>query len=830
MLAETHRRVWCLPAMRVAHVAGALVMLATVTTAAADELQSALGMPLFESSHSVDVSVKDGVAVYKVQRVFSNPGTVADEARVDIDLPYGAAATGLRIRARHRWFEGELMEAEKAAALYRELTGRGRWEPKDPALLYWDSADKLKLQVFPVLPGSTSTVEYTLTVPTRYSGGRVFLSYPRLSDEAAPNLATPVFHVRPGWGDATTIVKVDGKRVSRDAPLVLGPVVEPAWMRTIELDGAGGSHVSSVVEIDETAASKKTYAKAKLTLDLEHTYKSDLRISLYTPANVEVPVFGGDGGSANDVRGTFELALPAGTTGAGLWRLVVSDLAALDAGTLESWQLQLVGAGAPPAQAAADTPVFIPDAPENASDGGVAMIELEPPAMTELAARLGRVIASPAHAFGRLEIDVAPELRPLPKAAQVVFVIDASHTMSARGIDMQLAVARAYLAHVADAEVEVVLYRRFATRLFGSFAAARDFDARVEAARKAGKLEPGNGSALDEGARLAASVLAGRKGPPRIVMLTDDLLRQRWTNAAALAALKAAPAATVVHIVKADPGEAGDEPTLARDDTHALSPIALAHRGILVEGSDLAPTEHKRLVPIALGLVRPVQIDHFKIVGLEGDSDDRAPAVLREGSGVRIVVDGKAAPATVELVGMVWGDKFRRVVSADAAFSRAAAGWVFSEDDHDQLSPAEMMKVAMMGRAVSPVTSYLAIEPGVRPSTIGLERSGFGVGSGRGGMRGRTASMGVRSPRIPPQPRQLMEAAIKACVKKHAPPAGWKVRLGIESTYDEVVDVQLEAGETLAVAPCLLEAAWGIRLTAEYDQRRERFSFEISMP
>ena len=82
-------------------------------------------------------------------------------------------------------------------------------------------------------PGSTSTVEYTLTVPTRYSGGRVFLSYPRLSDEAAENLATPVFHIRPGWGDATTMVKVDGKRVSRDAPIVLGPVVEPAWMREL---------------------------------------------------------------------------------------------------------------------------------------------------------------------------------------------------------------------------------------------------------------------------------------------------------------------------------------------------------------------------------------------------------------------------------------------------------------------------------------------------------------------------------------------------------------------------------------------------------------------
>jgi hypothetical protein len=54
----------------------------------------------------------DGVAVYKVRRVFANAGTVADEAGLEIDLPYGAAATGLRIRARSRWYDGELLERE----------------------------------------------------------------------------------------------------------------------------------------------------------------------------------------------------------------------------------------------------------------------------------------------------------------------------------------------------------------------------------------------------------------------------------------------------------------------------------------------------------------------------------------------------------------------------------------------------------------------------------------------------------------------------------------------------------------------------------------------
>ncbi len=809
------------------HLAGLILASLLAVPAAADELSSALEQPLFEASHSVDVTVKDGIAVYKVRRVFANPGTIADEARLDIDLPYGAAATGLRIRARSQWFEGELMEAEQAMKLYQELTGRGPWKPKDPAILYWRWADKLALQVFPVLPGSTSTVEYTLTVPTRYSGGRVFLSYPRQAAEAAPNLATPVLTVRPAWANATTMMKVDGMRSATDSLIVLGAPVVPPWMAGIEVD-ASASYASSAIEVDDKPATRRVFTTAKLTLDLEHTYKSDLRVALYTPGGAKVDVFDGSGGSKNDLRGSFDVALPAKTMGPGLWRLVISDHAALDAGTLASWTLQL-GDGKAVKVEATDTPVFIPDAPENESDGGIAMIELAPPEIDGVATRLGRVVASPAHAFGRLELDAAPELRPLPRKAQIVFAIDASHSMRAAGIAVQLAVVRAYLSHVPDAEVEIVLYRRVATRLFGSFVPATDVAARLAAAEAAGKLAPGNGSALDEGARMASAALAGRKGPLRLIVTTDMMLRRRWDNRLALDALARVPAGTVVHVVDADPRGGGD-PTLVRNDEHDLAPIPLAHHGILAEltGGD-SDEAGKQLPRLTLGLVRPVQIDHFKISGFDlekGHHDETVPEVLREGAGVRIVVDHKDAPERIELAGMIWGDKFRRVVTVDAAFSRAAAAWVFSEDDHDDLSNEEMMKVALMGRAVSPVTSYVATEPGARPSTLGLIGRGAGGMSGRHGVSPRVM-MGSASGRKPPDPLLLLEAAIKKCVATHKPAAGWSVRLGMESTYDEVVDVIVESGDKQPVAACLVEAVWALRLTAAYNLSREGFTLSF---
>ena len=148
------------------HVMVALA--ATTGIAHADELAATLEQPLVEVSHTVDIRIADGVATYKVRRQFANRGKRADEASLAIDLPYGAAATGLRIRARERWYDGELMERERAAALYHELTGFGAYQPKDPALLQWQWADKLYLQIFPIMPASVSTVEYTLTAPTTF--------------------------------------------------------------------------------------------------------------------------------------------------------------------------------------------------------------------------------------------------------------------------------------------------------------------------------------------------------------------------------------------------------------------------------------------------------------------------------------------------------------------------------------------------------------------------------------------------------------------------------------------------------------------------------------
>jgi len=805
-------------------VVAGLLLLSHV--ALADTLVATRAQPMFEAAHTVDIKIADGVATYTVRRMFSNPGKVADQVELELGLPYGAAATGLRIKAGDRWYDGVLMEREAAARLYKEMTGFGQHAPKDPALLAWMWADKLSLQMFPVMPGTVSTVEYTLTAPTRYEGGRYYVSYPRTSAQSPASeegglrelpLAMPVVTVHPAWGDGRTAILIDGKRVARDTPIVLLPPVRQPWEDLVEAS-ASASYVSSTIDIAPEVRTQQTYATATVTLELPHTYKSDLRVDLLTPSGERIAVHEGSGGGTNDLRGAFPVKLPAKTQAAGTWRLVVSDHAALDTGTLDRWSISFGAGKDTTTKQSTDTPLFVPDAPESASEGGVATISIEPPRITTWLTRLGKVTASDKHVFGRLEIDVAPQLVPTPKQAQVVFVLDTSYSVGEDGVSAQLDLMRAYLTHLPDAEIEVVTYRRTPLRAFGRFVPAADFGDALAVARARGAFALGNGSALDEGARLAASALADRRGPRRIVLATDELWRTTLTPVLAQAAFAKLSAETVVHVIVPQLDN-DDRPALERKDDAPFAPLATRHHGIYVHVQGFPAKTIKSLVPTALELVRPTRIEFLAAPGFELESN-----VLHEGSGVRLMFDKTSAPTKITLTGKLWSDPVRRDVSVTTPFSIQTAAFVFGADAHQGLTEAEMMKVAMFGRAVSPVTSYVAAEPGVRPSTIGLELGGFGtIGHGSGGGSG----YGLGGTRQKINFSRLVETA--SCVASVRPTAAWEVRLDVETTRDEVVDVSI--GQPSPMATCLAEIIWALRLDKQlFYLEREDFGVVLSGP
>ena len=794
----------------------ALCALALAPSARADRLSAVRAQPLVEVSHAVELEIDAGVARYKVRRTFANNGTQADEAGLRIQLPHGAAVTGLRIRARDRWYDGELMDAEEAREKYHELTGVGAFDPKDPALLQWVWADRVHLQVFPVLPGSVNTVEYTLTAPLEYQNGRYVLTYPHVDPDARDDslkLADPVLRVRPGYGDATTEIRVAGQRVAPDAPVVLTAPAPTPWVGDGEPDPEA-SQIFSKLSIERDAP----ISKATVHLEIDHTYSGDLRVALVTPAGEHLPITAGSSGT-NDIRGDFEVELPAGATSGGDWHLLVGDHAGLDIGSLDEWSLALrpTASGAAEIQAAAsDLPRFIPDAPGGDGTAGHVRIELAPAKIRTLDARLGRVVASLVHGFSRLEIDAAPRLSVLPRGASVVFVLDTSRSVGEDELETQLRIVAAYLSHVPDAAVELVGFDRSARRVFGEFVGAAEFAGALERARAAGKLTPHNGSALERGLGLAADLLASRRGPTRVVALTDAELRTRFRNELAIQALAPAPATSVTHLVIPQDDSIS---YIRREDGHPLAPIADRHRGVLFEAA--APADDKALPAEMLGLVRPIAIDHFAVRGLDLEGAPEWPEVLREGAGYRAMLASADPSRRVVLTGKLWAAPVRRVVSHGERFDIATAAFVFSEDEHGDLSDDEMRVVAYRGRAVSPVTSYLATEPGVRPSTIGLEDIGESFGLGGFGMGGGGAGGGRRPSFPPPAIATLLAGAAKRCAATHAAGVTWQVTLDVETTAIEIVDVEATRASHPAVRDCLVEAAWALELpNADWPARK----------
>lgn len=223
---------------------------------------------------------------------------------------------------------------------------------------------------------------------------------------------------------------------------------------------------------------------------------------------------------------------------------------------------------------------------------------------------------------------------------------------------------------------------------------------------------------------------------------------------------------------------------------------------------------------MVLELVRPTRIEKVSAPGFELESD-----VLVEGTGVRLMHDTERAPDRVRITGMIWSDPFVREVRVSQPFSVQTAAFVFGADEHQQLTDAEQYTLAMKGRAVSPVTSYVAWEPGVRPSTIGLgdiDTYGGLLGDGRFGFGPGGGGFGA----LPPDLASLVDTS--ACVAQVKPAGPWHVRLSVETTRDEIVDVATASSHPMAA--CLVEAVWKVRLDAGFFAPHETHDVELSGP
>lgn len=466
------------------------------------------------------------------------------------------------------------------------------------------------------------------------------------------------------------------------------------------------------------------------------------------------------------------------------------------------------------------------DASETVSVNGVAMN-----ATTSLVAKgdleirvrprmLGSVegaLSSTAFARDRVlvhaRIAAAPRLGQVPPNAAVVVLIDSSISMK-DDLQSEVAAARAYLSHLpATASVEVMTFDRAVHSPFGGALSARDALAKLSSYSPT----PANGSQVDEALARADAKLALTPAPAsarRILLLTD--LRTREAVTAEKFGRSKLASGALLHMSTVHQGSA----TLARDDDSPWATLPRATGGLFWSANcDVRSSAAERKV--FEEWARPIRVDKLKVTGIPADF--AVPEVLVEGQGLDYFRVENAPVTTVALEGELWSRPVRWSAAASESEGRRWAGLVFGSPLLGELTEPEQMTLALAGRAVSPVTSYLAIEPGVRPSTEGLEEgeggggTGSGIGLGSIGTIGHGAGTGVGVSTFDPQAFLDQELAAAATACGVGPALGATAKL--ESTLDELVevrDVALTPTRDTAKETCVRERLWQVMLPSEF--------------
>lgn len=103
------------------------------------------------SRHHVRTTIHDGLARTEVEEELANDTERVLEGRYVFALPPGASLSRLALWVGDELVEGEIVERERAARIFRGIVD-DTVRPRDPALLEWIGGGELSLKIFPIEP------------------------------------------------------------------------------------------------------------------------------------------------------------------------------------------------------------------------------------------------------------------------------------------------------------------------------------------------------------------------------------------------------------------------------------------------------------------------------------------------------------------------------------------------------------------------------------------------------------------------------------------------------------------------------------------------------
>jgi len=454
------------------------------------------------------------------------------------------------------------------------------------------------------------------------------------------------------------------------------------------------------------------------------------------------------------------------------------------------------------------------------------------PAAAALEVDLVSVPFASERVLTRFAVRAGPRLSRVPERAYLVVVIDASRSLDSEFEGAAKVAIDAYLSHFSDAQVELMTFDRQPRRVLGRFVdvqSARRALSSLALARK-------NGSDVDQALFQADQLLASTppSRPRRILLVTDGLARGSLTGERLRGALSQSNALVHIGLLGA---LGGSEAALSRWDEHPWAHALRDRQAVVWNASAPSiadPEQAENTRRVFEEWARPTRIDNLSTFSdnqgvLEHMQEKGLTTSLAEGSGVEGLYLDRRATRNLSVSGELWLEPVRVLASPSVASQALWAGLSFGSPVLDELDESEMMPLALLGHAVSPVTSYLAIEPGVRPSTEGLDhiQTLTGYGEGWGSLGGTSCSAGWNAPALDRQ--AYLEDAL-AGEYRRCGAAAHVYTLDIETTLAEVVRVDASAQRSARnplVESCLTEAVWALALPVGFRQDWEQFRVEL---
>jgi hypothetical protein len=427
--------------------------------------------------------------------------------------------------------------------------------------------------------------------------------------------------------------------------------------------------------------------------------------------------------------------------------------------------------------------------------------------------KLGGRFASVSFAKGRAvvhaAVEIAPKISQVPKGAYVIVVLDGSKSLNDKSREAEIAATRAYLAHLPDAKVQILVFDRNVRALSTDFVSVTQALADL----KLTALGPRTGSNIDLAlAEAGKRIVTSPKDAPRRIVAFTDLATRSTLLPSQVKGLDSTKA--VVHLATIGQGA----PAVSRDDYEPWSSVPRATGGLLFRAFAGADANKNKVA--FEELARPLRIDRLTVtgVGLKAGALD-LPDTLAEGEGFDGLVLQPFPTPSIEVKGELWSSSISTVLSTSASEEKLWSALTIGSDLLHELKDPEIAALAFKGGAVSPMTSYLAIEPGVRPSTEGLDwgagglgMSGFGSGGGGWGSGIGLGMLGIDKNKLL---RDKLASVAKTCGVS-------EVRARIETTWTEIVAADV-SGVAESARTCVVDGIFGFELPSAFSTPWQKF-------